>query len=316
MSPIALADTFSDVGKDHPYYAAIESLVNLKIIKGYADNTFRSDNSVTRAEALKMTMTGASIAVPELTTTDTISFPDVLKSSWFARYVVTGKKLGLVKGNADGTFAPDRRVSKAEFLKMMLSAFKIDLSRHQNLTQNIAKDTVLGQWYMPYLSYAKTIGVISPTLEGNLYPSSNLNRGECAELLYKMLIVLKGGDAQKLLSMAESNLVDLLVDLNNNDIAGALNHADSAIFYSGKTLEIKLNDNDMKIVQGASKISYGFKAICLAYQAGVNKDYDGVRKYVAEANKLALEAYELNAQFAGLQKKIGDVGKVLLGQIE
>ena len=308
-----LAGSFSDVSNDHSQYAAIESLKNLNIINGYEDGRFGPDDLVTRAQALKIILGSAKIEVPEISESEKISFPDVPREAWFARFVITSKKQDIVGGNPDGTFAPNRKVNKAEFLKMLLGSFKTDLSRHQNLTEGISSDTEVGQWFLPYLSYAKTLGIVTPTLNNELFPSKELTRGDCAEITYKMLVNQFGGDAQKLLSIAESNLVDLLVNLNNNNVLKAIHHADNAVFYTDEVL--KLVPDDL-VAKGAQKIAQGFKSLCLAYQAGVEQQHDKIPQYVTEADNFAEQAFSENEAFASLKEKIQQMGKVLLEQIE
>ena len=308
----ALDNSFSDVNNDHPYYAAIESLKNLGIINGYEDGTFQPEKAVNRAEAIKMILGSAGLDIPEIQAGDQQEFPDVPSETWFAKFVVLAKQKGIVRGNDDGTFAPARQVVKAEFLKMLLEAFGKDLSKHQNLTEGVSADTEPGQWFLPYVSYAKTLGIITPTLEDLLYPGKQLNRGECAEMIYKLLVLERGGDAQALLSIAETNLVETLVRLNNNDIEGALKKADSAVFYANETLKVVPDD---LVAKGAQKITQGFRSLCLAYQAGVEQNATELKNYVAEAKAFAGEAYNYSESFASLKEKIEAMGDVLLAQI-
>jgi len=48
--------TFSDVPENSPYYEAVKTLSQFGFIQGYEDGTFRPDQPVTRAEALKIIM--------------------------------------------------------------------------------------------------------------------------------------------------------------------------------------------------------------------------------------------------------------------
>ncbi|MCK5472287.1 S-layer homology domain-containing protein, partial [Candidatus Gracilibacteria bacterium] len=301
-STLAEESTFSDVSNDHPYFAAIESLKNLEIVNGYPDGTFKPDVSVNRAEALKMILGSVGMEIPEIDSAGENKFPDVPSDIWFAKFVILGAERGVVAGNPDGSFAPARQVNKAEFVKMLLGAFEKDVSKHRNLTKNISADTKLSQWFVPYLSYAKTLGVITPTLDNELSPGKLLSRGECAEIIYKMLVLERGGDAQKLIWIAESNLIDLLVDLNNNDIQAALQHADNAIFYANEVLLLLPEDS---IAIGAHAISQGFRSLCLAYQAGVNEEYEQTSQHVTAAKDFAQQAYDnAPSSFQSLKEKI------------
>ncbi|MBD3330898.1 hypothetical protein GF354_05220 [Candidatus Peregrinibacteria bacterium] len=310
LNAYAFANSFPDVPEDHKFYAAIESLKNLEIINGYPDGTFKPEEQVNRVEALKMILESAQIISPD-SQSDT-GFPDVPTDSWFFKYVANAKKLGIVNGNADGTFAPDRQVNKAEFIKMTLETFDIDLSKHQNLSEAISDDTGANEWFSPYFSYAKLVGIISPSPENLLEPDKYLSRGECAEIIYRMLILNRGGDTQKMLSIAESQLITVLFELNDNNIVKALESANSAVFYTEQALSMEPAEG---IVKAANKIALGFKELCLAYQAGLEEDYDKLIEHANNAETYAGEAYNDDNSTQPLGIKIKEQANLLKSQI-
>lgn len=304
-----LAATFSDVSDEHRHAVAIEALHGWDIISGYADGTFRPDAVLNRAEALKILLTSAGIESPERTDQSAVVYADVALTDWFARYVLPASQRGIVSGNPDGSFAPARQVNKAEYIKMMLEAFDIDLSAHYDAA-SLSADTSGDEWFIPYLSYAKTIGITTPDLDNRLHPAMVINRGESAEMVYKMIIVLRGGDAQKLLSIAESNIVSILVSLNQGKSNEALTYADSATFYTEKVLAISPDDT---IAQGADKIARAFKKLCLAYQAAKQSEVAALAEHVAAAKTLGDEAVTIDLSFGEFRDYIYAAGDTLLG---
>ncbi len=308
---IATAATFPDVPETHPQYVAIESLKNLEIINGYADGNFGPEGPVNRVEALKMILISAGIEVStEVTET---GFPDASADDWFAPYAVTARALGIVKGDGKtGNLAPARQVNKAEFLKMLIQAFEEDISNHQDVGA-ISADTAEGQWFLPYLSYAKTLGLIIPSLDNRLEPERFLTRAECAEIIYKLLVIERGGDVQKMLSITESKLVNVLVDLNEDNIQQALTDASDAVFYAEQALSMAPEEG---IVQAAHKIARGFKILCLAYKAGLEGDNDLLVQYADEAKELAGLAYEDDPSTQTIGQKIKSQADILLAQVE
>jgi len=305
------AQSFSDVPTNHKQYAAIESLKKINVISGYKDGTFKPNASVQRVEALKMILGSASIKAEEASGETGLS--DIPRDAWFTKYVLKAKSKGIVKGNPDGTFKPAQKVNRAEFIKMTLMAFNQDISNHKNISKPIAIDVKSSDWFMPYMSFAKTIGIINPDFNDKLNPGKQLTRGDCAEILYKMLIIHRGGDIQKMLSITESKLLDVHVKLNKNDINGAIEMANEAVFYAGKALKL---DGEKGIVKAAYKIATGFQKLTLAYKAGLDKDYNLLRKLVAEAKDLASKAFNDDQSTQPLGKKIKAQADVLLGQIE
>lgn len=309
---VTYAATFSDVPETHPDYAAVESLKNLSIVNGFPDGTFQPGKPVTRAEALKMILLSAEVTVDEPTTGESV-FSDVSTDAWFLNYTKKGKELDIVKGYGEtGEFLPNNQVTKAEFLKMIFQAFETDLSKHQNAT-DVSSDTSPGEWYLPYLSYAKVIGVITPTVDNSLFPNQPLTRADCAQIIYKLLIIERGGETQKLLNISESSLVQVLVDLNNANIEAALKHSNDAIFFTEQALQI---DPDEGIVKAANKIAMGFQKLSLAYKAGIDGNGDLLIEYVNEAKKLAGEAFNDDNSVQELGKRIKSLGDALLLEVQ
>lgn len=303
----ASASSFSDVPETSPYYNSVESLKTLKIITGYSDGTFHPSQPVNRAEALKMIMNSAGI-YPAKGFYAT-GFKDITIDAWFAGYVMNGLSMDIVSGNPDGTFAPGRNVNKAEFLKMMLKTYQIDLAKHLYLSQAVSSDSKLTDWFTPYLSYAKTIGLVYPDLQNRLQPSLSLNRAACADIVYKMYIIKNGGETQKLLNIAESKLVDSIIQINSDNLEDALGDAEEAIFYSSKALS---QEPQSAVTQSAYQISLSFRKLYLAYQAGLNHDFDTVRKLVTEAKELALKSSSIYAGNKILADKMVSLGDDLV----
>lgn len=94
------------------YQTAVSKLVEAGLINGYPDGTFLGNVSMTRAQLCKILCLIMDYKeVPNLAER---SFPDV-EGHWAIGYIGALLKSGYVKGYDDGTFRPDRPVSRAEF---------------------------------------------------------------------------------------------------------------------------------------------------------------------------------------------------------
>lgn len=306
----AFAGQFSDISEDHPYYSAIESLAHVGVLEGYDDGTFRPDQLVNRAEALKIILTSEGVQIDKgLYST---GFFDVPLDSWYAGFVMEGLFRAIVSGNPDGSFAPARNVNEAEYLKMTLITSEIDLSQHENISSAIAIDVQPGQWYTPYMSYAKTVGLIFPNLDDTLEPGKQLNRGECAQITYKLALMKAGGNSQKMLFITEAKLVDALVKIHNDNIVGALKLSEDAIAYSNLALQ---EEPDSSVIKATNLIAKAFKKLFLAYEAGLIQDTDQIKALVNDAITLASEAVSTNSSANYFAQKIEEHSKALLAQI-
>lgn len=116
---LCVATTFYDT-LDTKYEGVIEGLAYLKIVNGTEEHIFEPNKPVTRAEMAKMLVISHGydknmdmISIPN-------SFRDVKKDDWFYDYVGLASAYGLIKGYPDGKFYPDREVTYAEVVAMIL----------------------------------------------------------------------------------------------------------------------------------------------------------------------------------------------------
>ena len=96
----------------------VYTAARMQIVEGYDDSTFRPDDPVNRAEALKMLLLAAGIPASGEQTIET-SFTDVPADAWFKSYVDEGVELGVIEGYEDSTFRPDQPITRAEAAKIV-----------------------------------------------------------------------------------------------------------------------------------------------------------------------------------------------------
>lgn len=106
--------TFSDVNTKAWYYTEVETLYNIGIISGYSDGTFKPNSPVTRAELAKMVA-----AFDELEYSEDKMFTDVTKDHWAFSFINAAAIAGWVQGYGDGTFRPDRNISRSETVTLV-----------------------------------------------------------------------------------------------------------------------------------------------------------------------------------------------------
>lgn len=171
---------FSDVDKNHQFAEAIAYLKAKEIITGYADGSFQPEKSVSRVEALKMIIAGLNIDLKNAS----IKFPDTENPSWYAPYVATGLAENIVAGYPDGSFKPSNQIIRAEYLKVLLEAAKVNLNDTVNNKPYYDVDKT--EWYAKYAAYSKTNKLF--IVENNkLFPNQNVTRGEVADTIYKII---------------------------------------------------------------------------------------------------------------------------------
>lgn len=103
------AKTFTDVPANQWYAKAVMTLAGKGVISGYPDGTFKPDASITRAEFVTMAI---NFANAEKGTA--CSFPDVPQNMWYYGAIAGATQNGWISGYPDGTFGPDRYITRAE----------------------------------------------------------------------------------------------------------------------------------------------------------------------------------------------------------
>jgi len=114
-SPAICGKTFRDVPAALWSYKAIHTAARLGIAGGYADGAFRPEAGVTRAEFARML--ASAFNLPPAAKAEP-GFPDARKH-WAAEAISALAAKGIVSGYADGTFRPDRPITRAEIVTML-----------------------------------------------------------------------------------------------------------------------------------------------------------------------------------------------------
>lgn len=86
----------------------------------------------------------------------------------------------IISGYPDGTFKPDKPVSRVEFLKLALLSSDIELD--VNSPSNF-KDIDENAWYSPYVRKAKKEGWIQGYSDGNFRPEQTVNKVEGLKMI-------------------------------------------------------------------------------------------------------------------------------------
>lgn len=178
----AFAD-FSDVTAESSLnYGAIKYLESKGVISGYPDGTFRPEQTINRAEALKMVMLATG---KDGESTEEIDFPDVSAEDWFFDYVRKAVEIGLVEGYKDGSFKPADNINIAESLKIIILAFDKEVGDAP--AQKPYPDVEVTDWYAAYAAYSKNRQVAECGDDGLLDGGRDITRGEFAEIIYRMM---------------------------------------------------------------------------------------------------------------------------------
>ncbi|WP_041613688.1 S-layer homology domain-containing protein [Paenibacillus sp. JDR-2] len=190
----AFAATPSDVvGK--PVQSAVEQLTALGIVQGYADGTFKPDNTITRAELAKIVIVATgNESSANLMANTAPAFKDVKKGAWYTGYINAAAAKGFIQGY-NGNFRPNDTIKFEEVVAILVRALGY-------------QDKYLsGSWPYNVLLQADEVGLFEGVDAAN---GTNATRGVVAELTSNTL------DKQLVSYNADGDLGYLLVDTDGD----------------------------------------------------------------------------------------------------
>jgi GH35 family endo-1,4-beta-xylanase len=111
-----------------------------------------------------------------------IKFSDVPATHWAAKAVQLASQLGLIKGEADGTFHGADNVTRAEFATMIVRALGLNTTG----ADGSFSDTD-GHWADANIRALHRAGIVNGTGDGNFKPDQKITRAEMAAILARLL---------------------------------------------------------------------------------------------------------------------------------
>lgn len=106
---VEISVSFADVAEDAWYSTAVNTLASLEILGGVGGERFEPERAITRAEFTAIAMRFAQAAAAGEN-----RFSDIDDNSWYADAVIGAVEYGWISGYPDGSFRPERSISRAE----------------------------------------------------------------------------------------------------------------------------------------------------------------------------------------------------------
>lgn len=92
------------------------------------------------------------------------------------------KEEKMITGNPDGTFAPDKWISRSEFVTMVTASLKVNPS---TLTGSNCFKDVASEWFAKFACSAKQKGFVSENPDGTFRPGNPVNLAEASAIFIK-----------------------------------------------------------------------------------------------------------------------------------
>ena len=125
-------------------------------------------------------------STPAQKTPETVvaSFNDLGNSEWARRYIEDLAFIGVVNGVSSDSFEPDRNITREEFVKVLVSGFKIPLTSDNITMSDIHSDA----WYYPFISTAVKEGIVQGIGDGLFGLGMPITRQDMAVMINRTQI--------------------------------------------------------------------------------------------------------------------------------
>ncbi len=96
--------------------------------------------------------------------------------------------LGIIEGYEDGTFGPDKTITRAEFAKIAVTAAGAkETATMLEANASAFKDVRANSWYTGWINAAESLGIFKGDTNGNFRPNDTISNQEAITVLLRLL---------------------------------------------------------------------------------------------------------------------------------
>lgn len=191
ITPVTFYNTI-DTGKDDYYPIIIPTIINkdtgmlnktdhFAYVIGYPDGTVHPNGQITRAEVATIFFRLLKDEVRDGAFTTSNSYSDVAYGKWYNNPISTMSALGIITGYPDGTFKPNKPITRAEFAAI---AARFDETQSG---KSATFSDVIGHWAAKEIGIAYYNDWIKGYPDGTFKPDQNITRAEAMTLINRVL---------------------------------------------------------------------------------------------------------------------------------
>ncbi len=162
---------------------AIEVLnkeIHFNYVIGYTDGTIRPNNDISRAEVATIFFRLLTDEARTQYDKTTSSFSDIKDGAWCNRAIATLTNMGIIKGYTDGSFQPNKSITRAELATIIARFAKLDVN-----TKTFSD--INGHWAQKNIELAAGNGWINGYEDGTFRPNNNITRAETFAMINRVL---------------------------------------------------------------------------------------------------------------------------------
>ncbi|HIW33340.1 MAG TPA: S-layer homology domain-containing protein [Candidatus Paenibacillus intestinavium] len=155
-----------------------------------AIETATATNSYLKSNEQIVTATNALVEV----VAQNVSFSDVT-DHWAKDAINLAVAKSIVNGYTDGTFQPNKNITRAEFTKLIATALDLPVASNELTFKDAASIQV---WAVPFVKQAVNAGIITGYQDETFRANNNITRAEMAVMVVKALNITELASADEL----------------------------------------------------------------------------------------------------------------------
>lgn len=172
---------FTDVSKNDGCYDAVDYLYSKGIMNGTSSTKFSPNGELTRA--MVVTILYRAQGEPAVHTSG--SFKDVAAGCYYTEAVEWAAANNIVKGFTDGTFKPDKSVTREQLAAFLSRFAQYDDAKIIEADGQLSTDAVVSGWARKNVEWAVAEGILTSVQARNAV--QNATRAEVAMAIYTYL---------------------------------------------------------------------------------------------------------------------------------
>lgn len=93
------------------------------------------------------------------------------------------KQINVINGISETEFAPNREITRGEFVKLIANIKDFDLSSYNQIST--FSDISTDNWYSKYISWAAENDIAKGYTKNHFFPENSISREEAITMLYR-----------------------------------------------------------------------------------------------------------------------------------
>jgi hypothetical protein len=168
--------------------SAIVYLAERGVIKGMSATAFGPKDSITRAQFTQLVVS----AINRLNPNADGNFSDIKKGDWMRAGVGSGKNIGIISGNPDGTFKPNNTITKEQIIAISARTLVMEVPKLKTSIYSIADlgvfldSSSIPEWARGDVALALKAELFARAKSGKFNAGADMTREDAAFIIRRL----------------------------------------------------------------------------------------------------------------------------------